>query len=215
MGQIKGLLIKEDPAMTAFNNVMSNMQSTMAAGMNGMIQRTMTMRQAVGNMYKGLTQTITSEIAKWIMLEVAAMAKKRLMALGVIGTNAATAGAGAAASQADIPIAGPFLAAGAMAATFAAVMAMGSRVPSAAGGFDIPKGVNPLTQLHEREMVLPARHADVIRAMADGGGGAGGGDTHQWNISALDARSFEGFLRNGGADKVVDALAERRRNGRF
>ncbi|MGI4849034.1 MAG: phage tail tape measure protein [Janthinobacterium lividum] len=44
---------------------------------------------------------------------------------------------------------------------------------SAAGGYDIPSGVNPVTQLHEREMVLPAAQADVIRSMANGGGGAG------------------------------------------
>lgn len=45
----------------------------------------------------------------------------------------------------------------------------GLRVPSAAGGFDIPSGINPLTQLHEREMVLPAEYADAIRGMTRGG----------------------------------------------
>ena len=38
--------------------------------------------------------------------------------------------------------------------------------PSARGGYDIPQGVNPLTQLHEREMVLPAEQAEVIRQLA-------------------------------------------------
>lgn len=37
---------------------------------------------------------------------------------------------------------------------------------SAAGGFDIPAGTNPVTQLHEKEMVLPREQADVIRGMA-------------------------------------------------
>jgi len=47
---------------------------------------------------------------------------------------------------------------------------------SAAGGFDVPSGVNPVTQLHEREMVLPREQADVIRGMASGksSGGSGG-----------------------------------------
>lgn len=45
---------------------------------------------------------------------------------------------------------------------------------SAAGGFDIPDGVNPVTQLHQREMVLPEEYADVIRGMAARGGDAGG-----------------------------------------
>jgi lambda family phage tail tape measure protein len=44
-------------------------------------------------------------------------------------------------------------------------------MPSAANGFDIPAGVNPITQLHQREMVLPAEYADVIRGMAGNGGG--------------------------------------------
>jgi hypothetical protein len=39
-------------------------------------------------------------------------------------------------------------------------------VPSARGGFDIPAGVNPLTQLHEQEMVLPKAESDVIRGLA-------------------------------------------------
>jgi lambda family phage tail tape measure protein len=45
-------------------------------------------------------------------------------------------------------------------------------MPSAANGFDIPAGVNPITQLHQREMVLPAEYADVIRGMAGNGGGS-------------------------------------------
>lgn len=40
---------------------------------------------------------------------------------------------------------------------------------SAAGGFDIPSGVNPVTQLHEKEMVLPSQYAEVIRGMAANG----------------------------------------------
>ena len=72
----------------------------------------------------------------------------------VVAANAAGAGAGAAASQASIPIVGPGLALAAMAAVFAAVMALSSR-KSAARGYDIPKGLNPVTQLHEEEMVLP------------------------------------------------------------
>lgn len=41
--------------------------------------------------------------------------------------------------------------------------------PSAAGGYDIPSGTNPITQLHEKEMVLPAKYADSIRNMTEGG----------------------------------------------
>lgn len=41
---------------------------------------------------------------------------------------------------------------------------------SAAGGVDIPAGINPIIQAHAKEMVLPAEQADVIRKLASGGG---------------------------------------------
>ena len=51
----------------------------------------------------------------------------------------------------------------------------GMDIMSAAGGYDIPSGVNPLTQLHEKEMVLPAPQADVIRGLT-GKPSSGSGD---------------------------------------
>lgn len=48
---------------------------------------------------------------------------------------------------------------------------------SAENGFDIPAGHNPVTQLHEKEMVLPKAQAEVIRGLAANGGKAGGGTT--------------------------------------
>ncbi len=50
----------------------------------------------------------------------------------------------------------------------------GLSVASAAGGYDIPAGVNPMTQLHEKEMVLPQREADIVRGLANKGGTGGG-----------------------------------------
>jgi len=44
---------------------------------------------------------------------------------------------------------------------------------SAAKGYDVPAGVNPTTQLHQREMVLPEKYADVIRGLDGRGGGRG------------------------------------------
>ena len=115
-------------------------------------------------------------------LETAAAAKtaatKETETTAVVSSNAVQAASGAAASQASIPYVGPILAVAAMAAMMAAVMGLmggggGSqttttttRIPSAAGGWDIPAGINPLTQLHENEMVLPAEHAQTIREMA-------------------------------------------------
>ena len=126
-----------------------------------------------------------------------------------IGQSAAVAASGAAESQASIPYVGPILAIAAMAAMFAAVMAMkgggGRSTPSAARGFDIPVGVNPLTQLHEREMVLPQSQADIIRGLADSGiGGAGGIAVHN-HFSTPDPHAARRWLlENNGA--VVESL---------
>jgi len=63
---------------------------------------------------------------------------------------------------------------------------------TAEGGFDIPAGLNPVTQLHEREMVLPASIAEPLRS-GIGGGAQAGGDIH---IHAVDAASFQRLLSN-------------------
>jgi hypothetical protein len=106
--------------------------------------------------------------------------------------DANKAAAGAFSAVAEIPIVGPILAPAAAVAAFAAVMAYD--VFSAEGGFDIPAGLNPVTQLHEREMVLPASIAEPLRNNLSGGrGGSGGGDIH---IHAVDAASFQRLLSN-------------------
>lgn len=143
----------------------------------------------------GLMQRMVQESAIYKMifstkdtLETEAAAKtastKATETTAVVGSNAVQAASGAAASQASIPYVGPILAVAAMAAMMAAVMGLmggggGSqttttttRIPSAAGGWDIPAGINPLTQLHENEMVLPAEHAQTIREMAGQQGGS-------------------------------------------
>jgi hypothetical protein len=160
---------------------------------------------------------ITAETTAQAAGSAATVGIKGAETTAVVAANAAEAGTGAAASQASIPFVGPMLALAAMAAVFAAVSAMGSKGrKSAAGGYDIPAGINPVTQLHEEEMVLPAKYANAFRDMVGGGGGQQpAGDTHHWSINAIDARSFEGFLRNGGADVMVKSLAERRRSGAF
>lgn len=164
----------------------------------------------------GMMQRMVQESAIYKMifgtkesLETAAAAKtaatKATETTAVVGSNAVQAASGAAASQASIPYVGPILAVAAMAAMMAAVMGLmgggGSsttttttRIPSAAGGWDIPAGINPLTQLHENEMVLPAEHAQTIREMAGQSGGdnstiiintTGGDFVHKKDIAKL------------------------------
>lgn len=152
--------------------------------------------------------------------------------VGVVGMNAAQAASGAAASQAGIPIVGPALAIGAALAMLSFVKGIGGggggsktiksgsiTRPSAAGGYDIPAGVNPVTQLHEREMVLPSSIADPLRqSLATGGGmpggGGQGGGAVNINISAMDGASVKRWLKNGGSQQIASGLGMHARNFR-
>lgn len=176
------------------------------AGLGKVGQSMLTSWRKVGATLVGVLRDIGNSIIQETILKplqakFAAWAKERVLSMAGIGANAAEAGSGAAASQASIPIIGPYLALAAMAAVFAGVIAMQGKVPSAAGGFNIPSGLNPITQLHEQEMVLPADIANPLRdSIAGGGGGLGGGTTIV--IQAADARSFADML-----DRNPDALA--------
>lgn len=82
----------------------------------------------------------------------------------------------------------------------------------APGGFDVPPGIKPLTQLHPREMVLPEPLADVVRGMADGGGAAGAasiGDVHFHGVGPDAAAWWRANQAN-----VVRTLKDAVRNGR-
>lgn len=146
----------------------------------------------------------------------ATVATKTAETTAVVGANAAQAGSGAAASQASIPFVGPILALAAMAAVFAAVMAMGKKGKSAARGYDIPKGINPMTQLHAEEMVLPAHLANPFRKMVANGGAAesesGAMRPVQVNITSHNARGVrELFMDN--PDILAEAIRKAVRNG--
>lgn len=85
----------------------------------------------------------------------------------------------AAKATAMFPVFGSALAVGIRVAGYASagmVAGMAIAEASAEGGYDIPAGTNPMTQLHEREMVLPREHADVIRGLSANGGAGVAGD---------------------------------------
>ena len=127
----------------------------------------------------------TRQIAAQTATSAAVTGIKKVETTENVGMNAIQAAAEAFKAMAGIPYVGPILAVGAAAAAMAAVYGLMSgmggggsststtttRIPSAAGGWDIPAGINPLTQLHENEMVLPAEHAQTIREMAGQSGG--------------------------------------------
>lgn len=150
----------------------------------------------------------TRQIAAQTATSAAVTGIKKVETTENVGMNAIQAAAEAFKAMAGIPYVGPILAVGAAAAAMAAVYGLMSgmggggsststtttRIPSAAGGWDIPAGINPLTQLHENEMVLPAEHAQTIREMAGQSGGdnstiiintTGGDFVHKKDIAKL------------------------------
>jgi hypothetical protein len=214
---------------TAYDSI----TSSMSTAIKGMITEGMTFQKAMYNVIKSVLDTfITMAVqaaAKWLWSEVVmtgattAYTAIRTAIMGTAATEAAVAttasnvgrvesetavaAMGAASSVASVPYVGPVLAAAAAAAMEG--MGQGYAVQaSAAGGYDIPSGINPVVQAHAQEMILPANIANTIRGMT--GGAPPGGDTHihNWNISALDAKSFQAFARQNSsvfAGAVVQA----------
>ena len=127
---------------------------------------------------------------------------------GLAFSAAALGAVNAMASVAAIPFVGWAMAPGVGAETYATGSAFAT-MASARNGFDIPAGVNPITQLHEREMVLPQKQADAVRQMADGGGG-GGAFRPTLNIQAMNSQDVIKSLKQGGA--LNKALTSMHRN---
>ncbi|AMW78654.1 hypothetical protein AMD27_06985 [Acinetobacter sp. TGL-Y2] len=133
---------------------------------------------------------------------------KLMEVLKSIMMSAWEAMAGAWAALSAIPFVGPALGVAAGIAAFAGVSAIVGKVSSARGGYDIPAGVNPMTQLHEEEMVLPKQHANTIRAlgrqMANGAVNeqpAYAGDIAMMpsiNIQAWDSKDIKRFMKKNG-----------------
>jgi hypothetical protein len=219
----------------------SSIEGLWDKGVNAIMNGTLTWRNAVQGIFAELAnwfanQVVGQMVKDWVSGQVRKLAvlmgftaqEKGIQAAAaastvatktaettvVAGANAVQAGTGAAASQASIPFVGPMLALAAMAAVFAAVSALGKK-KSAMGGYDIPKGLNPMTQLHEEEMVLPKQYANAIREMTrsrDSAGGAEAGAPITVNLSAVDARGVRDMLMNN-QDALVQALKNAHRNG--
>lgn len=233
----KQQLQNETAAIKQMQSAINPMVSSFTTGMMQMAEGTKSLAQVVRNMgqqmLQAVLQSIDRQISFWIAGELvkktatiasneaqvastaSAAAQTRTINavtnLKEITQNAAAAAAAAYKALAGIPIIGPGLGAAAAAVTFAAVESFGA-MASAEGGYDIPSGVAPITQLHPEEMVLPARIANPLRlALGSSGAGAalgasgGGNTTHNWNIQAMDSQSFTQMLqRNPGA--LVDAV---------
>jgi hypothetical protein len=131
-------------------------------------------------------------------------------AIANIGAKAWEAAANVYASISQTGPVGAFLAPVMAAAAAAVVLGFIGKIFKASGGFDVPAGLSPVTQLHSKEMVLPAELAERVRAMTDGGGGP----QIQMNVTikALDGASArQVFMAH--KDKLADAMRSALRNG--
>jgi hypothetical protein len=194
-----------DQTMTA-RRVEGVMSGAFSNAIMGMINKTMTFKQAMKSMFSSILQGVVQMLAQWAAKQAAhylilkAMnlahhlankAVEKAAAASSITTSAARAGAQGTASFAGAPW--PVdMGAGAFGLQMAALAGSYGAGIAAEKGYDVPVGVNPVTQLHQKEMVLPAAQADVIRGMAEGGVG-GGGVTY--NVHAMDSHSILETLR--------------------
>ena len=159
-----------------WSNAMRAVGAELVGWMAGVVKRQVVLWIGGEQAKTGATQG--GVLQRWALESWAAAKSVALWAATAVKNimvSAWEAMAGAWKAIVSIPYVGPVLAPIAAAAAFAGVSALARNVLSAEGGFDIPSGMNPMVQLHEREMVLPARHADVIRALADEPGAGGGG----------------------------------------
>lgn len=194
-----------------FASVKSGFKSTLSEFLKGGMSISKFMKNIMTNILDSITNAIASMvtelIANWAMAAQFGAATTGETSRLAIGASAAQAGAAATASAAAIPFYGWAMAPEIGAATYASTLAYEALVPFAEKGYDIPAGVNPLTQLHEKEMVLPKEQADTIRNMGANGGGSGTNIT----IHAVDADSIKKLFKANGA-AIVDALKGQSRN---
>ena len=170
-------------------------------------------RGMFGTVLDAITNTLAQIAAQWLTTAVAQLISGQNTSAGIISGHAGEAGAAAVAATAAIPIVGPALAPAA--GILASQQAMAFQgLAAAEQGFDVPGGVNPVTRLHQREMVLPAKYADVIRGLESGGGGSAGHTTVNLNISTHDAGSFAKSLNDNSSDVAKALKKHLRETGR-
>jgi hypothetical protein len=188
----------------------ASMKDAFTRSAQGILSGQQTLGQGLKSLWTGVVNSIVNALGqilmKWVSQTAAMKALSSALGLSEVSSDSAKAGAGGVASMAAAPF--PLnLTAPAFGAEMAALALSYGAMASASGGYDIPAGVNPVTQLHQREMVLPANLADAVRGMtAD----SGGGDVHL-HVHAVDAQSVKRLFRDNGA-ALVQAMRAQKRN---
>lgn len=162
--------------LAMIGTIESGMQRVIAGTLTGSIRMSNIMQNMMSVVAGAVVDMIAKMAAQWIMQHLIMKGVGSAMAAGEVTSQAGVAGAAAIASTAAIPVIGPAMALEAGAAASAAALSF-LPMASAAGGYDIPAGLNPVVQTHAQEMILPAKYANLIRGLAENSGvqaGAGG-----------------------------------------
>jgi hypothetical protein len=179
-----------------YKGIATSITNSLSGALTNMLTHTKSWRSEMANIFESLVSGIIKHFVQmgveWAEVQLENLILSKITAKGQVEASAGAAGAAGTASFAGAPwpvdLGAPAFGAGMAAA--AASFAVAER------GFDVPSGINPLTQLHSREMVLPAPLADTIRSrMADGDMG-NGGEHHYYsgdvNIAHQDLRAMVG-----------------------
>ena len=220
-----------------WSGMLGGIQSSWSSGLNGILTGTMSTQGLLQGIFGSIgtafiENMVTKPLMAWMFGETAktgatvagvgvrtaAEAGGAAMSVAIWGAatikniiaSAWQAMAGAFAAMSAIPIIGPVLGVAAAAAAGAFVFGLVKNVASAEGGYDIPAGTNPMTQLHEQEMVLPKQYANVIRQAANGDGQLGGGNNYHYND--YSGRMTPADIRRN-ARAFAEEMQKMRRNG--
>ena len=205
------------------------------SSIDGMVRGTQTLDQTVRRLAQNIIAEYADMAAESTVHWVASEAQKTYATLA--GNNARTASTTGAASEgmaieagsneqsvvgnawsaaaavynnvAQIPYVGWVLAPAAAATAAAAVLAFGSSIPSAAGGWVVPS--DTMAMVHENEMILPAHLSQGIAGMIAGGQGGGG---HTFN-NTFHVQAGNGVTAQQLPDMIVKTMGKALRNGQF
>jgi hypothetical protein len=165
-------------AALAFGSVWTTATNSISSNITGLIMHTRRWHDAIRNIYNSivteLVQSFVHMAVQWVMQHMVMAAVSQLFHLGEaalqtmgtaittanattrISAHAATAAAGAAASQSSIPYVGPELALAEMAIMLAAVLALSASGGFASGGYTGDGGKYEVAGVvHRGEFVMP------------------------------------------------------------
>ena len=191
-----------------WQGVFNTVASSFATNISKMIQGGETWQKAMQSIASSILTAILNMFLKWVAQQAISMIETKLLgksaASSQVSANAAAAATGAMASVAAIPFYGWAMAPEVGASTFALAEGYQASIASAAGGYELPS--DQLVYAHKDEMVLPAKLSNGIRDMISAGQNASaGGGSVTAQISAVDSKSFENYLKSS---KNRDTLAK-------